>query len=101
MVVHIVSYRVSLGHDLVDKPLRDIKNLCWGIISDKFAYALKILVMRGRDISIRVSISEQDKHPLIPRLDHPHNTQPSEIGMVPVGLHNPVEIPLPRVHQMR
>lgn len=57
--------------------------------------------MRGRlHAHIGVSVRKQDKHPLMPGLDHPHEAHPAEFGVFTVRLHNPVQVALPGVNEV-
>ncbi len=97
-----VAFGIFLGHDLVDVPLGDVDDLGWRVISNELLDSMEILLV-GRVGSLRrvvLSSWEQDKHPLVPRPDHADDGHPPEARMLPVRLHDPVEISLAVLHQM-
>lgn len=44
---------------------------------------------------------EQDKHPLVPRLDHPSNAKPAKKGVRAIRLENEVQISQTRLDEIR
>lgn len=95
-----VPLRIFLGNNLVDEPLGNVEDLRWGVIADKVFDSLQILFFGWLDLRVAIPIREHDKHPFVPRLHHPHDAHPAKLGMLPIGLHDPVQIPSSVLHQV-
>lgn len=95
-----VATRIFLGHNLIDEPLGRVQYLGGGVISDKLVDTFEILLARRLTLGIPVTVREEDKHPLIPRLHHSHDAQPAELRMLEIRLHDPVKVTPARVNQV-
>ncbi|CAI4218913.1 unnamed protein product [Parascedosporium putredinis] len=98
--LHVVSDRVGLRYGLVDEPLGHVENLGGRIVADKLAHPLEVLLISRLHIGIGIPVREEDKHPLVPRLDHAHDAHPAKVRVRLVGLHDPVQVSAARVHEV-
>jgi hypothetical protein len=97
-----VAIAVSLRNNLIDVPLRHIKNLNLNaIIPNTLPHTLHTLLMRRLHSEVSKSwLRQHDEHPLIPRLHHAHNNTPSPRRVINLRLESPMQHTLLVCHEL-
>jgi hypothetical protein len=95
-----VAIAVSFRDNLVDVPLRHIKNLNLNaIITNTLPHTFHALLVRRLDGEVsETRLGQHNKHPLIPRLHHAHNNTPSPGRVVNLRLKSPMQHTLLVLH---
>lgn len=100
-----VAVRVVLGHNLVDPPFAHVQNLDIDrVVPDELLDPRYALLMRGTELiyaQVRSWPRHHNKHPLLPRLDHPHQAGPAPRRVVFLRCEHPVQVTRPVRNEVR